>query len=216
MQTKLYAISISTVISFFLYQILVIDTNIKQPTLSTLTPTPPSSNELPEIDDKELIALFNDISQLEPHTKNLGKQPLSDKTINIFTEVESDTIEEKFLAKEGVTPLLTVNLDKEKIQSLQVGEKIRLPLVGQVEYESIINEKTRHNNGSFSLLGTLTNYEEPYSVILTQGEEYSFATLSTPEGTFEIEAEEDQGYVYAVNDIDNAWIDYSKSDILTP
>jgi hypothetical protein len=67
-----------------------------------------------------------------------------------------------------------------------------------------------------TVTGNLIDSGNEYSIVLTEGKNMSFGSVTTPNGTFEIETKDGKGYVYSTTSIDNKWIDYSKSDTLEP
>jgi hypothetical protein len=86
--------------------------------------------------------------------------------------------------------------------------------IGIMESLPLASDKIIHKDGSTSITGNLINSNKKYSVVLTQGKNSSFGSLTTPEGTYEIEVLNGKGYVYSVNDIDKKRIDYTKEDVI--
>jgi hypothetical protein len=139
-----------------------------------------------------------------------------EETKDIMVEIDLEEVKKTFPTKEGISPLIAVEIPKGTITKLEIGDKISLPYMGAGEYEATITEKTTHKNGSVSVSGNLSDSGIQYSVVLTEGKNMSFGTVTTPNGSFEIETKNGQGYVYSTDKIDQKWIDYSKSDTLEP
>jgi hypothetical protein len=139
-----------------------------------------------------------------------------EETKDIMVEIDLEEVKKTFPTKEGISPLIAVEIPKGTITKLEIGDKISLPYMGAGEYEATITEKTTHKNGSVSVSGNLSDSGIQYSVVLTEGKNMSFGTVTTPNGSFEIETKNGQGYVYSTDNIDQKWIDYSKSDTLEP
>ena len=136
---------------------------------------------------------------------------------NIYQEVDKEELLAKLPHKKRIPPILGIEVIQNSIAQLAVGNVIKLPTIGQVEYEAEISKKITHKNGSISVTGNLVgDQNEQHAVILTEGKNTSYASISTPEGAFEIETINGVGYVYSVKDIENNYIDPSKEDILHP
>jgi len=71
-------------------------------------------------------------------------------------------------------------------------------------------------SGTVTVTGHLLDDGGDYSVVLTEGKNMSFGTITTPNGAFEIEARDGKGYIYSAEAINSAMIDYSKDDTLIP
>jgi len=150
------------------------------------------------------------IEEVEPEM--VQEESVEVKDIMVETDIEE--VKKSFPSKEGVSPLIAVEIPKGSVSKLNIGDKILLPYMGAGEYEATITEKITHKNGSVSVTGNLDDLGNQYSVVLTEGKNMSFGTVTTPNGSFEIEAKNGQGYVYSTDTIDQKWIDYTKSDTL--
>ena len=67
-------------------------------------------------------------------------------------------------------------------------------------------------NGDRSWSGHLYGYGDEYSVVFTQGETLSFATIQTPDGVFLLEGQGDRGWIF--RDTLDELIDPSKTDVI--
>jgi hypothetical protein len=185
--------------------------------------------EAPQLEEEELI--FDDkeldnLDMLEEDIKALKmekikplvrkQEELEKEVKDIIVEADIEEVKEHFPTKKGISPLIAIAMPKGVVSQLNIGDKISLPYMGSGEYEATITSKTTHKNGSVSITGNLDDLGNDYSIVLTEGKNMSFGTINTPDGTFEIESKNGEGYVYSTNSIDNKWIDYSKSDTLEP
>ena len=177
--------------------------------------------ETPIIDDKLLLLYdeeikveeleeFQDITstEIEPEIVSDNR----DEVIDIILETDIEEVKKSFPIKKGVSPLIAIKVLKGSIDKLEIGDKVSLPYMG--EYEATITSKTLHKNGSVSVSGDIIDSGNRYSMVLTEGKKMSFGTVTTPNGSFEIETKNGQGYIYSTDSIDEKWIDYSKSDTL--
>ncbi len=161
-----------------------------------------------ELNDNELIHEFEKFA-LHLQEKESSEQT-PDTPINIFSKIETQSLSNK----EGVSPLFAIKLNKKILENLDEGSQISLPNFGSISYHAHIKVRKRHLDGTLSLIAKLDDEYEKYSVIITLGDKKSFATFHTPEGSFELEAEKELGYLYAVDEIDTQWIDYNQDDTL--
>jgi len=132
----------------------------------------------------------------------------------LIKESSEEEVEKVMSKKQGIEPLFAIKIEKDSIHKIEIGESLSLGYMG--DYEAKISNKIVHKNGSVSITGNLVNSDNNYMVVLTEGKSSVFGTVTTPDGAYELETKDGQGYVYAVNDIDSRWIDYSKSDTLIP
>jgi len=180
--------------------------------------------EAPMLEDEALI--FDEenlkLESLEEEDENLSLEEVEPEMVqeesvevkDIMVETDIEEVKKSFPSKKGVSPLIAVEIPKGSVSKLNIGDKILLPYMGAGEYEATITEKITHKNGSVSVTGNLDDLGNQYSVVLTEGKNMSFGTVTTPNGSFEIEAKNGQGYVYSTDTIDQKWIDYTKSDTL--
>lgn len=172
--------------------------------------------------DEESLKLDNVEKSLEEEDKNLVPKEVEPEMVqeesvevkDIMVETDSEEVQKSFPSKEGVSPLIAVEIPKGSVRTLNIGDKISLPYMGAGEYQATITGKITHKNGSVSVTGNLDDSGKQYSVVLTEGKNMSFGTVTTPDGSFEIETKDGQGYLYSTDTIDQKWIDYSKSDTL--
>ena len=179
--------------------------------------------EAPIIDDNLLLLeeeelKLEDLKEIQDIApKEVEPEMVSDdakEVADIMVETDIEEVKKSFPTKEGVSPLIAIEVLKGSIGKLEVGDKVSLPYMGEGEYEATITSKTLHKNGSVSVSGDIIDSGNKYSVVLTEGKNMSFGTVTTPNGSFEIETKNGQGYVYSTDSIDKKWIDYSKGDTL--
>jgi len=181
----------------------------------------PKDMEFYDKKDKELMSLpkYNlDISEID---EALELNEIASVDIDmphehkdIFLESSINIVSQEFPQKDGIEPLSAIEIKKDSISKVKIGDTITLPFVDDAKYRAKISDKIIHKDGSTSITGNLINSNKKYSVVLTQGKNSSFGSLTTPEGTYEIEVLNGKGYVYSVNDIDKKRIDYTKEDVI--
>ncbi|CAA6814404.1 MAG: Unknown protein [uncultured Sulfurovum sp.] len=173
-----------------------------------------------EEENLDKLVDFNENDKQDASMKMVNVEPkkIEVQTVqNIYHEIDKEELLKKIPAKKLVSPILGIEVSQNSIAKLVLGDIIKLPTLGQVEYEAKISKKVTHKNGSTSVTGNLIGDQNTqHAIILTEGKNTSYASISTPEGAFEIETINGIGYVYSVQDIENQYIDRDKEDILHP
>ena len=187
---------------------LDLDENLDVPTLEDEVLDEKEENLTLDDVDKALVLDSKSLEETEPEMVKERK--------DTWVQSNMEDIEKEFSSKEGVSPLIAIKLPKNTIKNLNVGDTVVLPNMGNGEFEAKITEKKIHKNGSVTVLGNLIDSGNQYAVVLTEGKNMSFGTVNTPNGSFEIETRNGVGYVYSTDDIDRAYIDHDKSDVIVP
>jgi hypothetical protein len=178
--------------------------------------------EIPKLEEN-----LSDLEELEleetldvpmiPDSKIENEELAKVNEVEIFQEKDKDELLKELPNKKLAAPFSGVAIDKNAISKLVVGSIIKLPNVGQMEYSATITEKTVHKNGSVSVSGNLTGEDNSnFSVVLTEGKNSSFASITTPEGAFQIETVNGIGYIYSIDEIERNYVDPNKEDVLVP
>ncbi len=155
------------------------------------------------------------IPKKQKNIKNRYTPPPYKEAINLFEKVDIDILKDNMPIKDGIKPILAVKISKDSIKNLKIGDKIVLPYIDN-EYEAKVIQKKINKNGDVSIIGKiLDTQQDNYSIILSEGKQYSFGTINLPNQSLEIELFDGRGYIYSVNEIDNNWIDYSKDDFIS-
>lgn len=171
--------------------------------------------------DEENLTLINVALEIEEHTLaeeliDEVEPEMVEDAKDIMVETDMSEVEAEFPSKEGIAPSSAIALVQGTISKLNVGDTISLPYMGNGEFNAKISNKKVHKNGAVTVTGNLVDSGKDYSVVLTEGKTMSFGTVTTPNGSYEIETRNGQGYVYSTDDIDREWIDHSQSDTLVP
>jgi len=133
---------------------------------------------------------------------------------DIFVYEELEELITRAKPKSGIKPLLALSLEHGMIKSLEVGDIVVLPVVGEIYYEMEITQKISYPNSSISVDGIFTEDGLDYTAILTEGNQSSFVSMTTPQGAYEVEIFSGLGYMYSVKDIEKVRVDTSLNDIL--
>ncbi len=99
----------------------------------------------------------------------------------------------------------------------RVGDQITIPIpqLGQV-YNPVVERIERAPGGNQSLIGTLLeNAGQRYRFVVTVGPKHTFAHLGTPQGSYELVANTELGWLMPTANMDQH-VDYSKPDYFIP
>ena len=146
--------------------------------------------------------------------KTIENISLHEQNNAIFKEIDIDTIRSILSPIKGVEPLLALRMKQHTLKEMVLGNTLVLPNINGVSYTLDITHKEVSSRGNTSIDGHFTENGVKYTAVLTEGDKATFISMSTPEGTYEIELLNGIGYAYSVNDIENEKIDYDKSDEL--
>ena len=135
---------------------------------------------------------------------------------NPFVEKDIEEINEIYPYKSDIKPLSGYSFEKDSLSKLNIGDRINLPEINGFTFELKISKKIINSDGSVSFKATINGEDNKYFAVLTEGENSSFISLFSPEGSFELESRGDSGYVYDSNKIKNKRIDFNKTDVLIP
>ncbi len=109
-----------------------------------------------------------------------------------------------------------LKVSKDSLSDLTAGDKLSLPIPHLAQsYEMEVERIGWHPNGDKSIRGHLLDTDLPYSFIVTESTHSTFATINTPEGSFTLEAEGENGWIMSLADLDNL-IDISLDDFQIP
>jgi|TARA_Y100000310_G_C20661646_1_gene805126 hypothetical protein len=132
----------------------------------------------------------------------------------IWTQTDSARLTHP--ADRGLPNSKPVRIDRSEFRELQVGDTIELNIPQlSTRYAAEVDDIVEHGNGDLSWRGHLSDYEDPYAVIVTMGSSANFATIATPEGAFLLEAAESSGVMIALADLE-VLIDTNVQDYQIP
>lgn len=154
-------------------------------------------------------------------TKKEIKPIVKEEKVNVkekshYEELMTISEDERFKRahKNGIRPLLSVNINKKDIKNLFINDTFDLPEIDGNIYTLEINERF-NNNDIISLKASIEGLDGDSYAIITEGENTTFMTIKTPEGLFEVEIFGNSGYIYSAKDIQNTWVDFTKKDTIT-
>jgi len=220
-------------ILFFVFVLfIIVGYFVFQNSFSSISPKSYSKNPIKQIDidkDDDIMSLDKmekELKNFDEKVKSIdselnidkykidNKRHSSEYYTNIFNQLDKDSVK-NISKKSDVEPIKAVSVDENSLVKINKGDVFELPLLGNSVYNVKVDQKVQNKNGSVTITGNLVENNN-YSVIMTKGKERTFMTVSTPDGSYEVEIKNGEGYVYSVKDIEKKRIDYNKPDTLVP
>jgi putative lipase involved disintegration of autophagic bodies len=177
----------------------------------------PSS--LPKVNKLSFNEEIN-ITKKEPHTQmnteeKKSTEQISKSTKSIVVEPETSTEDEQMLyellsieeaklttkPRKNIAPIEAISLTESNTEELKVNDTLTLPNIEGVDYTIVISSIVKNSDNSHSLTGQFKDEGIAYTTTITKSTQSSYITLSTPQGTYEIETENGVGYIYKTSDI---------------
>jgi hypothetical protein len=168
-------------------------------TPSLLTPTPQrversDTIQLPPPPQRTIHSLSHDLQkeQESPSVQTLSSKVPLYQTLSI-EEASLHHKPRSYVAPVGAVELLSLDLHR--------GDTLLLPDIEGVDYALDITDIYPHNDGSKSITGRYYDEGIGYTTTITYAKSGSFISLSTTNGSYEIETQEQIGYIYRTHEI---------------
>lgn len=97
----------------------------------------------------------------------------------------------------------------------RAGEQIMLPMFNGALLKVNVESAASNSNGDYIWSGHLAGHDNDYPVVMTYGEKTTFATITTPEGSYSLEAVQGVGWLYK-NPAEAELAHQGKNDFLIP
>ena len=162
---------------------------------------------------------LDDAKKMDEEIKNLDMSDISEDDlkqelhITPFQEVDISDID-TIKKKSDVEPVGGVFIAKGQISTLKVGDVVEVPLLGSSNYRVKITERKVNPSGSVSVSGNLVE-DNKYSATFTEGKNSAYASITTPDGAYEVESVGGKGYIYSVSDVERKRVNPNGTDVLT-
>jgi len=130
---------------------------------------------------------------------------------------ETLSIEEASLTtkpRKNIAPVGAIRMPSNSMATLTPNDTFTLRDIEGVDYTMTISSIQEHNDGSVTKTGQFTDEGITYTTTITQAENSSFITLSTPQGLYEIETSNEVGYIYRTDTIRKQMQNTKISDVI--
>lgn len=175
---------------------------IKQKPLPLHQPSPQKQRDetLPkQLNEQQWLAQLNEDDLLDDQ---LLQESAAEFALDApFTEISSAWIEgngtgDALSLDKRITEKKSIQVDSEELENKQAGDKLSFDLPGGYQVEATINQVTHSQTGATVLSGHLNGHGDRYPVVVTSGTNSSFATITTPQGSYSMETVNGKGTVY--------------------
>jgi hypothetical protein len=95
-----------------------------------------------------------------------------------------------------VSALRSVHVDRDALAQIDVDSRVTIELPNGRTYVARVERIEAHDNGDRSWTGHLDEYGLTFPVAYTQGDPWVFATITSPEGLFALEANAEGGVIF--------------------
>lgn len=103
--------------------------------------------------------------------------------------------------RKNIPAIAAIKIEHEIFNHVKLQDTIILSDIEGEDYPLIITNIQKHNDGSASITCSLKDEGIRYTTTITQSENETFISLSTPKGLYEIESSNTIGYIYRTKDI---------------
>ena len=171
-----------------------------------------SEETIPSPQNNSVLSPTAEVSEVT--TPNDSRQTVPAEPFQIWQDGEDTPALPQRFSNKGIDAR-PLKVAKQQFTRMAVGDKLKIPVPqSSLSYEMSIEQVGRHANGDKSLKGHLTNQPQ-YAVVVTEGRSSTYATINTPDGSFMLEAQQEQGWLVAANDLDSL-IDPNLTDYQIP
>ena len=98
--------------------------------------------------------------------------------------------------RDNIVPVGAIRMPNNSMATLTYKDTFVLKDIEGIDYTMTISNIEEHNDGSVTKTGQFTDEGITYTTTITQVKNTSFITLSTPQGLYEIETNNEVGYIY--------------------
>ena len=160
--------------------------------------------------NKNKIKINKHIPKQEKTTQEEPKQ----KETTLLKALSMDEAILTTQARKNIKPISAIRIVNNGLSTLHKEDTLLLPNIDGNDYKITIVHTQKNRNGSSSLTGKLEDENIGYTTTITQSEQSTFVTLSTPQGLYEIETQNGVGYVYDTKDIRKQLHRNHESDVI--
>ena len=180
-----------------------------------------SSDSVLERDIQQLESEFQatvknsrSMAVIDEAAANSEKHVMKSKTMSPWRLVDKSILTQEIRLRESIDPVQLVQIDSNVLRSLKVNDQLDFPAINGKQYTvNVLKTKTLWN-GDISIRGVIQADDgNRFPAIISSGKNATFASFSTPEGSFELEAFGNIGGLYSVNEMDKQAY-YPKTDEL--
>jgi len=134
---------------------------------------------------------------LEKSTLDTEKTILTEKKAKeIWKTADKNTKEPSVPLAALVKEYQAIELDPEPESYPSIGDQVTLPMLNGKRLVADVEDVTLNQNGDYTWSGHISGAGSDYLVVFTYGAQSTFATISTADGSFSLEAVNGSGWLY--------------------
>jgi hypothetical protein len=97
---------------------------------------------------------------------------------------------------EKISAYAIIEIESHPAHLPSIGEQLQVPMLEGQPVTIRVESSSTSPNGDYSWSGHLQGYGTDYPVVMTYGQHSTFATITTPEGSYTLEALDGIGWLY--------------------
>jgi hypothetical protein len=159
-----------------------------------------TSQTLAKIKEKNQTHLNLDNTNITPNKGRREHSTLSMQAPPLFQLLSLEEAKLDHPPRKHITPIAAISLTNLSFASLKPKESLLLPDIDGNDYKITIRT-VKHSSTITSIYAQYNDEGISYATTITQGDKTGYISLSTPEGSYEIETENGIGYLYKTQEI---------------
>ena len=116
--------------------------------------------------------------------------------------------------RKTIVPVGAIHIQNHIMSKLKLHDTFKLTDIEGVDYSLTISNIQKHHDGSITTTGEYSDEDIKYTTTITQSDNETYITLSTPQGIYEVETSNEVGYIYRTDTIRRQMHDPTKNDVI--
>lgn len=116
--------------------------------------------------------------------------------------------------RKNITPVGAIRMPNNNMKTLHTQDTFILTDIEGIDYTMKISNIQKNNDGSITSTGQFSDEGITYTTTITQVENESYISLSTPQGLYEIETSNEVGYIYRTDTMRKQMQNTKISDVI--
>lgn len=124
--------------------------------------------------------------------------------VSPWTAIDPSIVEGDVHLRKDVKPVQFIKLNTKALQSLHNGDQFDFPAFSNKQYSMTVLKSKTLWNGDVVISGTVQSGDDnnSFPAVISTGKNATFASFSTPEGSYELESFGQIGALYSVTEMD--------------
>jgi len=153
-------------------------------------------------------------SKTIPNVNTKNKKQVIHKEAMIYETLSIEEATSITKPRNRIHPVSAVKINTFAITALNQKDTMTLSDIEGIDYDILISDTHKNKDGSFSITGSFTDEGVTYTTTITHSDTSTFMNISTPNGVYEIETNNDIGFTYKTSDIRKRLQTSRKNDVI--